>query len=789
METDLEQIEADFWRQYLKEYSDFEGVSPHQLVINNYENIFTKTGAFDLTIDLEAGRCHDSNDNTHTITEFIARLRGENISDTEKHLDIEYTRWAEQEKARKENLLFVRDSNNYRWKKRTGEDSFEEVTDFDIVLNSVIEKYDIKQQEWERYYEATLRYERLGRFITKEISLDPADVHSKDDFSKAVWEKDILQVKNMRRGEMRNFWHHVHNEFNPRIVREYNHYGFIEFGEKQNKKKYFLAENVLIEFPSQKNEPLKLIDKEKGAFPVDDNKYVKPPEDAINLPRFNLGLAQNGIYKDMMNKLLDDQSFERQLNKIEHRFCKMIGGDTRHSQWGKLIIGYVFSYLFFDDIYERFNHIIFLYLYGEGNVGKGELAKLIQDFYGINHLDSLNTPTARPVDNALEQKSQIPQWIDEHVPEVPGKDAKIKDQVWNSLFELKPRPTSMQKNGTWATERKEVRTMPLFCSNFKPKTDHLLSRCLILKYTKQKRGDEEHVQWLKNNRDRLQLLMLSFMQHYSLIDRQAFIWDVERLRNKLKSEVKQELERKAGNALLQDRQISQFAVLITVRHWLEKEYRQKITNIARESRSLDDEEDETHREIVQEQIEGQLQGMLDNELYQFVKNEVVRSAIIAAHHDPLSNYIETIGTLIQAKEINQSHFNWTDEGHLKIWAKAVWDLYIKSKRGTEEIVRRETVENKLKQFSETNPDGSLKTVNWTIYYGDNEQPKETIRKKGFYIKHAYTNELFRNAFKFDTLGPDKSQVENPEALEDDPNSIAGYEPAKDDTDINEDLPF
>src|SRR5699024_9155263 len=138
---------------------------------------------------------------------------------------------------------------------------------------------------------------------------------------------------------------------------------------------------------------------------------------------------------------LDDRMFELKLQEVEKHFCSMVGGETEFRQWGKLLLGYVFSYLFFEDIYNQFKHVIFLYFYGEGNVGKGEVAKLIQDFYGINHLDSLNTPTARPVDNALEIKSQIPQWIDEHVPQVPGKDAQIKDQVWNSWFELKPRPT------------------------------------------------------------------------------------------------------------------------------------------------------------------------------------------------------------------------------------------------------------------------------------------------------------------------------------------------------------
>jgi hypothetical protein len=763
---DVTTFEAEFWRWFLKEhFIDFQNLSTHQQILNNQKNIFVESTRFDLSIDLNKGICIDSQGHRWPIVEYIAQKNGNTLDATEMRLEVEHTRWEEQQKARQRSLHYIRDAENYCWKKRTGEDSFEEVTDFDIILNSVIEKYNLKQQEWERYYEATLRYERLGREKTKEIKLDPADVHSKEDFSKAVWEKDVLRVKNMRRGDMRDFWFHVNVHFEPRIVREYNHFGFIYFDDR----KYFLADNVLIKFPDQYNKPLQLIAKEEGAFPVEDNKYVKPPEDAVHLPHFELGVPQNGQYKKAMGKLLSDEAFERQLAKVEDHFCSMVGGNSEFRQWGKLLIAYAFSYLFFEDIYGHFKHVIFLYLYGEGNVGKGEVAKLIQDFYGINHLDSLNTPTARPVDNALELKSEIPQWIDEHVPEVPGKDAKIKDQVWNSWFELKPRPTSMQKNGTWATERKEVRTMPLFCSNFKPKTDHLLSRCIILEYRKQVRGPEKHVNWLKRERDLLQLLMLSFMQHYHLIDRQALIWDIDRIRTKLKNEVKKELEERNGNAVLQDRQISQFAILISVHQWLQKDYRTEITSIARQSEALAKEPDETYRQIQQEQIETDLADLIDESLYQFVKAEIIKSAVIAAHNDPLTNYLETIGTLIQAGKITPYHFNWTKEGHLKIWAKAIWDEYISAKRGTDDIVRRETVENKLKQMSELSSDGSLKTVNWTP-----QDAMKTIRQKGFYIKNAAKKEIFRNAFHFENYGPDASQLPNitfSEQEEDNPETL------------------
>jgi hypothetical protein len=458
-----------------------------------------------------------------------------------------------------------------------------------------------------------------------------------------------------------------------------------------------------------------------------------------------------------MRLLLDDDSFTQRLKEVEHHFCKMVGGDTQFDQWGKIILAYIFSFNFLDDIYDHFKHLIFLYLYGEGNVGKGEVAKRILDFYGINYLDSLNTPPARSVDEALELKSQIPFWVDEHVPQVPGKQAKIEDQTWNSWFERKPRPTNIKKGNKWGKERKEVRTMPLFCSNFKPATDHLLSRSLIFEYKKSIRGPEEHVKWLMQNKELLQLLMLSFMQNYYLVDRKLFVWDLDRTRTVLRDSVKRELAKQDTVAVLQDRQISQYAALLTVYHWLKPGYRITISDINRDLKELELSSDQSYRCIIEESISERLYHMTDQEFLGFVRDEVVRTAITAAQHDPLTEYIKTLGTLVQAQKITQSHFDWMADGTLKIWAKAVWDIYEYEKRGTDSMVRREIVDEKLKEMSNLEKDGGLKVVNWTLCRSMAGVSTEQVRQRGYYIPMAVEHDLLYEAFNWEKYRPDGSR--------------------------------
>jgi len=744
----VETFNADFWRWYLKnEYEDFQHIYENQTIISNAENIFT--GGYDLEIRLDDALCQDSAGNSYPLQEFIALKNDCAIHKTTLRLEVEFERWKGEWKAEQERLEYFRDIENYQWFRRKGSDAVV-VTEFDIILESVIEKWNPEQKGWDRSYVGKLRFLKFNKVIHKPFNFEPGQTHSVEEFSKAVWEKDVLEVKNMRNEDMRSFWAHVNQHYKPRIVREYDHYGFITF----ENEKFFLAGNVLVQFPKTPQDQLLLVAQKDGAFPVGDNKFIKPPEDAVHLPHFDIGVADSsGFYKKAMRLLFDDENFAGKLSEVEYHFCKMVGGNTEFSQWGKLLLSYVFSYIFFDEIYSHFKHIIFLYLYGEGNVGKGEVAKRILDFYGINYLDSLNTPPARSVDEALEMKSQIPQWIDEHVPQVPGKQAKIEDQTWNSWFELKPRPTNIKKGNKWGKERKEVRTMPLFCSNFKPATDHLLSRSLIYEYKKSIRGPEEHVKWLMQNKELLQLLMLSYMQNYYLVDRTLFVWDLDRTRTQLRDSVKKELAEKESNAVLQDRQISQFASLLTVYHWLNPEYRRQISDIERGFRELEDSRDDSYRSLIRESLQTRTLSLTDQKLFGFIRNEIVRNAVIAARQDPLSDYISSIGTLIQAQKITPVHFNWVKDGKLNFWAKAVWDIYEYEKRGTDSMVRKDIVDEKLKELSELSKTGDLRVVNWAISESASGMTMGYTRQRGYSIPNAIENEIFRDAFNWDKFRP------------------------------------
>src|SRR6056297_3652386 len=97
----IDTYSAEFWRWYLKkEFDDFQHIYENQTVISNAENIFN--GGFDLDILLEEGRCHDSQENTYTLQEYITIKHSSTRQDTDIRLEVEFERWKDQWNAEQE---------------------------------------------------------------------------------------------------------------------------------------------------------------------------------------------------------------------------------------------------------------------------------------------------------------------------------------------------------------------------------------------------------------------------------------------------------------------------------------------------------------------------------------------------------------------------------------------------------------------------------------------------------------------------------------------------------------
>jgi len=466
---------------------------------------------------------------------------------------------------------------------------------------------------------------------------------------------------------------------------------------------------------------------------VDGDHYIQLDPNLEPAPHFDLGPVdmRTGMYLQDMKALLKESDFTNAMDPVSDRLNKMVSGQVEGSREGELIAAYLFSYLFFDDIYKTFTHIIFLYIYGRANTGKGKLSEIILSFFGIPFIDSMTHPTKAALENNLASHSQIPAWIDEFVPELSGHKSHIPDQLFNTWFELRTRNISSYGNRK-KNENKISRTMLMFCSNYLPETDHLNSRLLKIEYSVVKRGDETHYYWLANNKQLLQQLFLSSLQWYHRYDRTFYCNLLVIYKKKFKQEVstllREKMDRSGLSYNLEDRQIEQMAALCAT--WLF--VRQRETEISILKKNIETEE----------KTESQVKFIntrLQTGLYQFSLGFLADNAQQVGMNDPLAEFLGTIGYLVDDHTINEKHYSWTKEGDLKIWFNGVWTAYEKFKGNIS--TNKELIRRMISGLSK-NPGGS--TVVWSA-----RNMNRPVRQWGYWIKDAKEDKRFVYAFQWE----------------------------------------
>ncbi|HBQ58455.1 MAG TPA: hypothetical protein DD671_02220, partial [Balneolaceae bacterium] len=114
---------------------------------------------------------------------------------------------------------------------------------------------------------------------------------------------------------------------------------------------------------------------------------------------------------------------------------------------------------------------------------------------------------------------------------------------------------------------------------------------------------------------------------YHLINRKDFIRDMERIRLNLKDAVKTELGDKMKDVVLQDRQINQFASLVTVSYWLNPDYRNIISGVLEQLEEMKDKAmyDDYYRNFTKERNEERLLSVTGEDLFLFARDEVVKT--------------------------------------------------------------------------------------------------------------------------------------------------------------------
>jgi hypothetical protein len=291
--------------------------------------------------------------------------------------------------SQKEPFEYIDSSDHldFGWYRNETDGTSRKIGSFDIEIHSKIVRYNPETLKWD----STL-YECQVSWLTSETRsltqselfvLEPDDLLSKKAFQIQIFKHSYQSARFKSDDEILFFMSFLCNRWQPQTVYEFKYYGFIE----HHGYTFYLTRNALINIPDDHlREPQYMIapDKDSGLFPMvaaDTTFYVKPGR-IEPAPLFDLPSPTDGFYSDEEHHLYVDNELHYFIDTVRDRFGELIAGQQPEKKpEGYLIFSYMLSFLFFDEIYGVFKHVVFLYLFGEPSTGKGQLSQIMPVSY------------------------------------------------------------------------------------------------------------------------------------------------------------------------------------------------------------------------------------------------------------------------------------------------------------------------------------------------------------------------------------------------------------------------
>ncbi|WP_440999829.1 hypothetical protein [Fodinibius sp. SL11] len=633
--------------------------------------------------------------------------------------------------SQKEPFEYIDSSDplDFGWYRNETDGTSRRIGTFDIEIHSKIIRYNPETLKWD----STL-YECQVSWLTPETRtltqselfvLEPEDLLSKKAFQIQIFKHSYQSARFKSDDEILFFMSFLCNRWQPQTVYEFNYYGFIE----HHGYTFYLTRNALITIPDDHlREPQYMIapDRDSGLFPMvaaDTTFYVKPGRIEPS-PLLDLSPAKDGFYSDDEHQLLTGNELRYFTDTVRDRFGELIAGQQPEKKAeGYLIFSYMLSFLFFDEIYDVFKHVVFLYLYGEPSTGKGQLSQIMLNFFGQSFTDVDSNPTLKSAENKLANHSKIPVIMDEFVP---GK-GKITPQVFNMWYELRQRGVSASHDRTknaWSP----VRSQLMFISNYKPTEDHFRSRCIMIEYAKDKRGSVHNLWWFDNHKKELQQLFLSLLYKFNDFNRELFkselLWTKRLLTEAVEEELGRRSDQEGVRFQIKDRQIENMAALITVDLFVCRPSDVEFAEFVQQSLG------ENNKQTVSAEDRQEMQQLLrDNristEIFRYGVTFLANSAEKEVHQTPLQQFLASIEIMNDNGELPKRYYGWNSKDGLVMYWSGIWDAYTNYNKGREyisqDIIREEIEALDLHGKAKTN------------YYSYEDPVKGTVQEN----RHGY----------------------------------------------------
>jgi len=648
--------------------------------------------------------------------------------------------------SQKEPFEYIDSSDplDFGWYRNETDGTSRRIGTFDIEIHSKIIRYNPETLKWD----STL-YECQVSWLTPETRkltqgelfvLEPEDLLSKKAFQIQIFKHSYQSARFKSDDEILFFMSFLCNRWQPQTVYEFNYYGFIE----HHGYKFYLTRNALINIPNDHlREPQYIIapNPDSGLFPMvaaDTTFYVKPGR-IEPAPLFDLPAPTDGFYSEEEHHLFTGKELQYFIDTVRDKFGELIAGQQPEKKAeGYLIFSYMLSFLFFDEIYDVFKHVVFLYLFGEPSTGKGQLSQIMLNFFGQSFTDVDSNPTLKSAENKLANHSKIPVIMDEFVP---GK-GKITPQVFNMWYELRQRGVSASHDRTknaWSP----VRSQLMFISNYKPTEDHFRSRCIMIEYAKDKRGDVQNLWWFENHKSQMQRLFLSLLYTYNDFNRELFkselLWTKRLLTEAVEEELGRRSDQEGVRFQIKDRQIENMAALITVDLFVCRPSDVQFAEFVGQSLTGMD-KSAASEEDLREMQDLLRESRVSTEIFRYGIQFLANSAEREVHQTPLQQFLASIEVMNENGELPKRYYGWNSKDGLVMYWSGIWDAYTNYNKGrdyiSQDIIREEIEALDLHGKAKTN------------YYSYEDPVKGTVKENrhGYHIPRKHLTPSWLRAF-------------------------------------------
>ncbi|MDR8389929.1 hypothetical protein NC796_02185 [Aliifodinibius sp. S!AR15-10] len=635
---------------------------------------------------------------------------------------------------------------SYGWYRNETDGTSRRIGAFDILIHSKIIRYNPESLKWDQtLYECQVMWlapETGKERCSEYFILEPEDLLSKKAFQVQIFKHSYQSARFKSDDEILYFMSFLCNRWQPRTVYEFDYYGFIE----HHGFRFYLTRNALITIPKDhQQEPQYIIAPEAGSgmfpmVPADTSFYVKPGR-IEPAPMLTLPSPAGGFYPTGEADILTGNQLRYFIDTVREKFGELVAGQQPDKKAeGYLIFAFMCSFLFFDEIYDVFKHVVFLYLYGDPSTGKGQLSQIMLNFFGQSFNDVDSNPTLKSAENKLANHSKIPVIMDEFVP---GK-GKITPQVFNMWYELRQRGVSAshdRSKNAWSP----VRSQLMFISNYKPTEDHFRSRCIMIEYAEDKRGEVHHLWWFDGHKTDMQGLFLSLLFRFNDFNRALFKQELQWTKRLLTEAVEQELQRRSDKEgirfQVKDRQIENMAALLTVDLFVCRPSDVEFAEFVHQSRGEGQQAGRISDEDLTEMNQLLKEARMAPEIFRYGVEFLANSAEREVQQTPLQQFLASLEVMEENKALPKRYYGWNEaKGELIIYWSGIWDAYTNYNKGRE-YVSQDAVREEIEAI-----DINGKAQSHYYNYDDPIAGTQKAVRHGYRIPQHHINGAWLRAF-------------------------------------------